>query len=152
MEKEAKERIIDLVYGIFERPYYIEKEVIDVEIKDDYLDVVLLGSFHHKIYFRDDRLDVATCDGCCGYSMEDLEYSAVILYKREPILDIARNYIEAERLSRISPSDHGTYKEFDYIDEKCDVADVLNYLNMDHKVDGWQYCEHKGLCVLVPAA
>ena len=88
MKKE--EKIKKLVMGLYERPSYVKEDCINVEINAEYVDIVLFGDYHNKIYLNkeDVCLDCAVCDCGGAYGKQDLLFAADILGARNEIIKI----------------------------------------------------------------
>lgn len=83
-----KEKIIELVYNLDSRPAYVKRDDIDVRCEDEYLDIIMFGNYHIKLYPDEPVSDVAVCDCGGGYSKQDLKYAAEIMDSKDEIVDI----------------------------------------------------------------
>ncbi len=85
-----KYKIIDLIYNLDSRPAFVNRDDIDVRYEDEYLDIIMFGNYHIKLYYdeEDKCFDVAFCDCGGAYGKQDLKYAAEIMDNREEILEI----------------------------------------------------------------
>ena len=94
VDKAIKERIIDLVYNLYSRPAHVHRNNIMVKYVDGYLDIIMFGNYHIKLYPEEPWADVAGCDCGGGYGRQDLEYAAEIMGNRNEILELAQLELE----------------------------------------------------------
>ena len=85
-----KEKIIELIFNLYSRPSYAERNCIDVRYEFEYLDIIMFGNYHIKLYPDEPWADVAVCDCGGGYGKNDLEYAVEIMDNRDEILELAK--------------------------------------------------------------
>ena len=83
--------LVDFIYNLDSRPAWVDRKVFDFKDGWDYLEIVMFGSYHIRIYYdpSDSGADSASADEGCGYGKEDLEYAVEIMDNRDMILALA---------------------------------------------------------------
>lgn len=94
MNKQKEKEIIDFILGLSERPCYVDEKIFSIELKkdldEDYLEIIMFGSYYIRLYSKNDCFDVAYCHSG-GYSKQDLEYDAQIIENKDEIFRILNN-------------------------------------------------------------
>lgn len=88
----AKDILIDCMMNLNNRPNWVDEDVFNFAVKEDYLDIIMFGSYHIGLHFdpNESVADFAKTDGSSAYSKEDLIYAAEIMENRDKILALAR--------------------------------------------------------------
>ena len=82
--KQISDAIVEFVKGFKSMPTDIN--VVEVEVKDDYIDIIIEGVLHNKICYGKDNVNFIQ-EGC-GYRPEELKFSAEILERMDEIINL----------------------------------------------------------------
>jgi hypothetical protein len=80
------ETIRDKVYHLESRPSWVKWDDIRVDIDDEYVDIVMFGDYHIRLYNENSNQDIAYCDNGGGYSKADMEYAIDIMNNRDNLI------------------------------------------------------------------